>query len=78
MPTNPRRYSRKRNEDGSSDPIGPTAFAAVTDSSFYRGIVDQICDSAFLAERGIFTRMESPKHSFPPDTHAYNRRGQAA
>jgi hypothetical protein len=75
MPTAPKRYARKRNKDGSYNSIDLTSFAAVTQSTMHRVVVDQICDSAFLAERGILTCMESPKHA---KTTARNRSGEAA
>jgi hypothetical protein len=80
MAVNPKRDPRKRNKDRPSGSIDLTSFATVASSSFYCGVVDQalICDSAFLAERGIFTRMEPVRHSAPPGAQAYNRRGQAA
>lgn len=70
MVANPNRYPRKRNKDGSYDSICLTCFATVGHSKFECGPLEDththICDSAFLAERGIFTRVDFSK---PPADH---------
>jgi hypothetical protein len=69
MTANPKRFPRKRNKDGSYDTISPTGFAAVEDTRIH------ICDSAFLAERGILTQTEPGKVPSPP---SYDRTSEAA
>ncbi len=71
MPTAPKRHARKLNKGTST--TDQTSFATVTRSSTH--LVDHICDSAFLAERGIFNGAESQKHA---KTAAHHRSGQAA
>ena len=72
MTANPKRYPSKRNKGGSYAAIGLTSFAAVGHSTAQCEQLENtqihICDSAFLAERGIFTRVEPgkfPSHSSP-------------
>lgn len=69
-------HPRRRNKDGSYDSVCFTCFATVGDCQpdGRPGQLDKhhVCDSAFLAERGLFTRMEFRKHpaSTRPDTNA--------
>ena len=59
-------FPRKRNKDGSYDSICLTCFATVggcgPDGEPPQHDQHHICDSAFLAERCLFTRSESRKH----------------
>jgi hypothetical protein len=79
MVANPQRNLRKRNKDGSYDSICLTCFATVGHSKFECGPLEDththICDSAFLAERGIFTRIEPGKL---PSHSIYGRTSDAA
>ena len=58
-------YAHRRNEDGSYDTICRTCFAALARSkpqselAAYEKAHD--CDSSFLAERGHFNQLESPR-----------------
>jgi hypothetical protein len=80
MAANPKRYPRKLNsEDGSLNSIYLTALTAIRSVSPEQ---EQACirDSAFLAERGLLTRMDSPRIAsravpLPP---AFNQAGEAA
>jgi hypothetical protein len=73
MTANPKRYPRKRNS------ISPAGFIAVghltSDCETFEDTQIHICDSAFLAERGIFTRMEPGKF---PSPSSYERASEAA
>ena len=67
---------RKRNKDGSYDSICLTCFATVGGCGPDGQLPDHhkahVCDSAFLAERGLFTRTKSKQHpaSTRPETNA--------
>jgi hypothetical protein len=67
---------RKRNNDGSYDSICLTCFATVggcgPDGRLPEHDKAHVCDSAFFAERGLFTRTESDQHpaSPPPRSQA--------
>jgi hypothetical protein len=78
MTANPKRYSSKRNKASSYDAISLTRFVAVGHPISECGPFEEtqihICDSAFLAERGIFTRVEPGK--FP--SNSCGRNSQAA
>jgi hypothetical protein len=69
-------YPRRRNKDGSHDSICLTGFATVggygPDGHLPQLDKIHICDSAFLAERGLFTRTESNQHprATPPNSQA--------
>jgi|GEM_PF-2462576 len=83
MASKPRLYSNRLNKDGSSDSICLTCFATVGGCEHDRQRAQHdkayICDSAFLAERGIFTGSKSPKPA-PVRTgaHGYMHAGEAA
>jgi hypothetical protein len=61
MAANPTRYARKGIKNGSSGSICLTCFASTGGSTILcGGLTDtHVCDSAFLAERGIFTRLDN-------------------
>jgi hypothetical protein len=64
---------RKRNQDGSYDSICLTCFATVggcgPDGQLPGHEKAHVCDSAFLAERGIFTSTQSNQNpTAPPPT----------
>lgn len=73
MVANPQRNPRKRNKDGSYDSICLNCFATVGHSISECGPLEgshtHICDSAFLAERGIFTRVDFSKPPSHPIDH---------
>jgi hypothetical protein len=79
MTANPKRFPRKRSKDGSYDAISRASFVAVGHSMSKCGPLEDtqihICDSAFLAERGIFTRIESGKFQSPS---SFGRTSEAA
>ena len=63
------KLPRKRNKDGSYTALCLTCFATVGDCD-PEGRPEEhakshVCDSAFLAERGLFTRTESKRHPTP-------------
>jgi nicotinamide mononucleotide (NMN) deamidase PncC len=67
---------RKRNKDGSYDSVCLTCFAIVggcgPDGQLPEHDKGHVCDSAFFAERGLFTRTESNQHphATPPNSQA--------
>jgi len=79
MTANPKRFPRKRNKDGSYSTMSLTGFATVGHSTSECGPLEDtkihICDSAFLAERGILTQMDSGKL---PSRSGYGRTSEAA
>ena len=55
--------SRRRNKDGLLHSVSLTSFVSIDNvKAGGRRAEHDICDSAFLAERGIFTRPKSIKH----------------
>ena len=70
------KLPRKRNKDGSYAALCMTCFATVGDCDPEGRPAEytkaHVCDSAFLAERGLFTRIESKRHPTPhlPDVAA--------
>ena len=80
MAANPKRYPRKlSSKDGSLSSIHMTTFAAALDCVSLGQEQACISDSAFLAERGLFTRMDAPRiptrASLSP---GFNQAGEAA
>ena len=84
MASKPRLYPNRLDQNVSYDSIGLTCFATVGGSKSNGQLAQHekthVCDSAFLAERGILTAAEGKRH-FP--THARNeqphhRHGEAA
>ena len=69
MASKPKLYPHRRNKDGSYDSICLTCFATVggrkPDGQLAESNKAHVCDSAFLAERGIFTQSESAGQSAP-------------
>jgi hypothetical protein len=66
-------YTRKRNKDGSYDSICMTCFATVGGSAADGQLQHEkfhVCDSAFLAERGLLTQMKSRKRPAATLPHA--------
>jgi len=84
MANKPRLHTDRRNNDGSYDSTGLNCFATVGGFSPEGGVAEpsraHICDSAFLAERGILTRAEVTRQvaSSPTGTQSRNHRGRAA
>lgn len=84
MASKPRIYPHRLHKDDSSDSFCLTCFATVGGCKHdgQRAQFDKahICDSAFLAERGIFTGSKSQKRSAPirPGARGYMQTGEAA
>ncbi len=83
MASKPRLSPHRLNKDGSYDSICLTCFATVGSSKpdGQRSQHDKVhvCDSAFLAERGIFTGSKSPKSaSTSLGARGYIQPGEAA
>jgi hypothetical protein len=77
MAAKPALSPRKRNKDGSRDPVCLTCFTTfggcMPEGQFPDHDKHTVCDSAFLAERGLLTRAESRRHppaSTRPGMHA--------
>lgn len=60
-------YPHRRNKDGSYDSICPTCFATVGRSKAKADLAEDdrahVCDSEFLAERGVFARAETRRRT---------------
>jgi hypothetical protein len=73
MVDNPTLYPHRRNEDGSYDSTFLGGFATVANSRSEPGYAPfHPCDSAFLAERGCFSRAESMRHP-PVPSHLHSQ-----
>ncbi len=76
MAVKSRLLPRRRNKDESYDSTGITCFATVggfdPDGQLLEHNKVHVCDSAFLAERGLFTQTESRQHphATPPNSQA--------
>ena len=66
--------SRKRTRDRSFNSISLGRFTSVSVTKLDDRLVDHVCDSAFLAERGLFTRPKSIKHTSTPTNAAAGSR----
>lgn len=75
MTANPKRNLRQQNTGSSYESISVAGFATVACSQLDRDLtihgMANVCDSAFLAERGIFTRAESARKSGTPRPGAH-------
>ena len=64
------RFRNRRNEDGAYDSICRTCLAAIACSmaraEFAENPKANVCNSAFLAERGCLSRAESMRHPAAP------------
>jgi hypothetical protein len=84
MANKPKLYPHRRDTDGSYDSVRLTCFATVGDFKSKGKPADHreqhVCDSAFLAERGIFTLSKYTKQSarIRPSAKVYNQTGEAA
>jgi hypothetical protein len=62
-------YPHRQNKDGSHNSMSLACFATVARSEAQAELAENhkahVCDSAFLAERGCFSRAESIRHPAP-------------
>ena len=82
MAANPKRYPRKQSrKDGSLESICLTSIANIRSALGLAPEQEQDCirDSAFLAERGLFTQMDAPRiPSRAVPLPSFNQAGEAA
>ena len=84
MASKPRIYPNRLSQDVAHDPIDLTCFATVgsgkSDGRQAQRATFHVCDSAFLAERGILTGSTVTTQSVParPRAQGYSQSGEAA
>jgi len=69
MASKTKLYPHRHNQDGSYDSICPACFATIGGCNAGGQLAESdrahVCDSAFLAERGIFTQSDLASQSAP-------------
>ena len=84
MASKPRLYPNRTNQDVSHDSICLTCFATIggvkSNGQFAQHDKTHVCDSAFLADRGILTgsKITSQSARVRPRAQAYSHSGEAA